>query len=221
MINMLLSVDYVKKVAADNSYGYSQSRRAEIKEDDCSSLSLDALKLAGVDIGPATYTGNSLKPLLAAGFVNVVKSINKATGEGLKMYDVLLRPATPTRGGHMAIMVTDSQLAQAAGDLDGKRGDSSGREIHLIPYYDGNFTYVLRHPQPVPGIPDTDIKAGDTCRIVIPCNTASDGSGKNTFITYQMAKCLKVVTNVTYPYGMCYNGDGYIVAWFKKENIRK
>lgn len=226
MVNMLIAVDHVKRVAADNSYGYSQSRRAEAKEDDCSSLSLDALKLAGVDIGPATYTGNALRPLLDAGFVDVSATVNKATGAGLKKYDVLLRPATPDHGGHMALMVTDTELAQAAGDLDKKRGDSSGKEIYIRNYV-GSFStpprYVLRHPAPVP-VADpapADIQAGDYVKLIIPMNTASDGSGKKADIVYQVAKVLKVVTCVTFPYGVCYNGDGYIDGWFKQENVRK
>lgn len=221
MINMSLAIEYVKKVASDNSYGYSQSRREEAKEDDCSSLSLDALKLAGVDIGSATYTGNAITPLLAAGFINVTKTINLETGEGLQSGDVLLRPAVPDKGGHMAIMITDTQLAQAAGDLDKKRGDSSGREIYIRNFV-GSFgtapKYVLRFPAPVTS---SDIVAGDMVQIVIPVNTSADGTGKTVHLIYQTAKVLKVVTNVTFPYGVCYNGDSYIDGWFSKDSIRK
>jgi len=148
MINMLLSVEYVKMVCADNRRGYSQSRREEALEDDCSSLSLDSLEFAGVNIGSATYTGNALVPLLAAGFVDVTHTINLVTGAGLKTADVLLRPKTASRNGHMAIMVSDTQLGQAAGDLDGVRGDSSGKELY-IRNYAGAFNpvpqYVLRY----------------------------------------------------------------------------
>lgn len=230
MIDMQKAIDHVIMVANDNTRGYSQTRRAEEKEDDCSSLALDALKLAGVDIGAATYTGDAIKPLLAAGFVDVAKYIDLKTGNGLKKYDVLLRPATSAHGGHMAIMVTDTDLIQAAGDLDKKRGDSSGKEIYTRSYIGAFSTppkYVLRLAQPVPvgpvgpaGQPGV-FEVGEMVKIVVSANTASDGSGKSVELVYQTAKIIKIVTNVTHPYGLCYNGDGYIDAWFKAESIRK
>lgn len=146
MGNMKIAVARVRGIAEDNTYGYSQPRRDWAKEDDCSSGSLDSLKAAGYNIGSATFTGDAYEPLLAAGFQDVTTKVNLRTGEGLQEGDVLLRPKTKTRGGHMAIMVSATQLAQFQGDFDGKPGDSSGREITIKDYYDSPFLYVLRDP---------------------------------------------------------------------------
>lgn len=146
MGNMKIAVARVRGIAEDNTWGYSQPRRDWAKEDDCSSGSLDSLKVAGYDIGSATYTGDAYEPLLAAGFQDVTTSVNLRTGAGLQEGDVLLRPKTKTLGGHMAIMVSANQLAQFQGDFDGKPGDSSGREITIKDYYDSPFLYVLRDP---------------------------------------------------------------------------
>lgn len=223
MIDMQKAIDHVIMVANDNSRGYSQTRRAEEKEDDCSSLTLDALKLAGVHIGSATYTGNALYPLLSAGFQDVTSSVNLKTGAGLKKFDVLLRPATPDRGGHMALMVTDTDLAQAAGDLDKKRGDSSGKEIYIRSFVGAFSTppkYVLRLPVPVPEDSDT-IRVGDLVDIVVPYNTASDGSGKSKNWITETGKIIKIVTGTSFPFGVCYNDDNFIDGWLKQENLRK
>jgi len=146
MGNMKIAVARVRGIAEDNTYGYSQPRRDWSKEDDCSSGSLDSLRAAGYNTGSATYTGNSYRPLLAAGFQDVTDQVDLRTGEGLQEGDVLLRPATEDRGGHMALMITATQLAQFQGDFDGKPGDSSGREITIKDYYDSPFLYVLRDP---------------------------------------------------------------------------
>lgn len=146
MGNMKIAIARVRGIAEDNTRGYSQPRRDWAKEDDCSSGSLDSLRAAGYNIGSATYTGDAYGPLLAAGFQDVTTKVNLRTGAGLQEGDVLLRPKTKTLGGHMAIMVSTTQLAQFQGDFDGKPGDSSGREITLKDYYDSPFKYVLRDP---------------------------------------------------------------------------
>lgn len=146
-------VEYAVSVANDNTKGYSQSRRRiaqtqeevdEIKDGDCSTVALNGLVLSGIDIGDATYTGNMLSPLLKAGFKDVTSSVNLRTGKGLRKGDIVLRPKTNTRNGHVAIMIDSERLVQAQYDYDGKVGDSSGREIRIQNYYDSPFTYVLR-----------------------------------------------------------------------------
>lgn len=145
------AIQYAGYIVDNDYHGYSQQRRGE-RDRDCSKLTLDALKAAGIDTGSATYTGNALKPLLAAGFKDVTAQVNRVTGRGLKAGDVLLRPKTKTRNGHMSIMLTDTILAQAQQDYDGVPGDSSGRELRRQAYYNSPFTYVLRYqeaPEPV------------------------------------------------------------------------
>lgn len=137
------AVQYAVDVANNNYHGYSQTRRGK-QDKDCSSLVLDALKAAGYDTGTATYTGNMLKPLLSAGFINVTKEIDLKTCKGLKRGDILLRPKTATKGGHTAFYIGTGNIVQAAADHDGKTGDSSGQEIRIQKYYNSPFTYVLR-----------------------------------------------------------------------------
>lgn len=129
--------------ALDDKHGYSQTRRGGI-DDDCSGVVLRSLAAAGFDIGSATYTGNMLDPLLAAGFVDVAATVNLKTGAGLKRGDILLRPKTSTQNGHTAFFIGGGQIVQAQSDYDGKPGDSSGREIRLQNYYNSPFKYVLR-----------------------------------------------------------------------------
>jgi len=147
MINLDLAIARARVIARDNGYGYSQARRNTGKEGDCSSYTLDCLKAAGFNIVGATYTGNMLKPLLAAGFVDVTKSVNLKTGEGLQEADVCLRPATGARGGHVVLILKADgrEILQSAGDFDSKPGDSSGREICIRAFYNSPFVYALRY----------------------------------------------------------------------------
>jgi len=142
-MNIEYAVQYAISVANNNYHGYSQTRRGK-RDKDCSSLVLDALKAAGYDIDGATYTGNMLKPLLAAGFLNVIKEIDLKTGKGLKRGDILLRPKTATKGGHTAFYIGAGNIVQAQSDYDREYGDSSGQEIRIQKYYNSPFTYVLR-----------------------------------------------------------------------------
>ena len=129
--------------ALDDKHGYSQTRRGGI-DDDCSGVVLRSLAAAGFDTGAASFTGNMLAPLLAAGFVDVAKSVNLRTGAGLQRGDILLRPKTDAKNGHTAFYIGGGKIVQAQSDYDGKPGDSSGREIRLQNYYNSPFKYVLR-----------------------------------------------------------------------------
>lgn len=152
MNRMKIAVDYVKMIAEDNRRGYSQPRRDWNSEDDCSTGAIDAMREAGYILPGATYTNNVLEPMLAEGFQDVTSQVNMRTGEGLEAGDVLLRLTTPRRGGHMAIMISKTQLVQFQQDYDGVPGDSSGREIRIQDYYDSPFTYALREPTDLPTI---------------------------------------------------------------------
>jgi len=151
MPDINIAINNLIKIANDNTYGYSQTRRNEQKEDDCSSSLLDSLKLAGFDVGKASYTADMFEPLLSAGFISVSKLVNKVTGTGLQIGDICLRPKTSTQNGHVFMVVEVKNgvpyIVQASSDLDKKRGDSSGKEIKIQPYYNSNATYILRYPQ--------------------------------------------------------------------------
>lgn len=145
MLKIEIAEQYETRIATDNYYGYSQARRGD-RDKDCSKLQIDALKFAGYDTGLASFTGDMLTPLLAAGFADVTKSVNLRTGDGLHHGYILLRPKTKLMDGHAAMMINDKELVQASGDYDGVPGDSSGNEIKIKPYYDSPFTYVLAPP---------------------------------------------------------------------------
>lgn len=155
------AVEYLNEFANDNDNGYSQVRRRiaqtaaeakEISEGDCSSTTLNALVFAGYDIGNATYTGNVVRELLKTGWTNVTSKVNLKTGAGLKKGYIVVRPRTKDRHGHMAMMITERQLVQNQHDYDGKRGDSSGREIRKQNYYNSPFTVVLAPPVEVSSV---------------------------------------------------------------------
>lgn len=148
MINLQEISRMARYIANDNDHGYSQTRRNNGKEGDCSSNTLKCLRAAGFVLSGASYTGNMLKPLLKEGFKDVTSSVNLRTGEGLKEYDVCLRPASEERGGHVVVILAKNgkEIFQNDHDFDGRPGDSSKKEIYIRPYYDSPFLYALRYP---------------------------------------------------------------------------
>lgn len=142
------AVDYMKKIAADNSHGYSQINRWG-PDYDCSSLVISAYQQAGIPVKDkgATYTGNMYSVFTSCGFKDVTSKINLATGKGLIAGDVLLNHAD-----HTAMMISSSQLAQASidengGIIGGKVGDQTGYEIATRSYYNYPWNCVLRYPE--------------------------------------------------------------------------
>ena len=140
MKNIEIATTFAENVAKNNYYGYSQPRRNTLQDEDCSSLVINALRAGNFEMKGATYTGNMGNPLLNDGFKDITSSINLKTGAGIKRGDVLLRPKTASRNGHVALFAGSGKIVQAQKDYDGKLGDSSGKEIAIIDYYDGDFT---------------------------------------------------------------------------------
>lgn len=147
MINPNAAIAMAKVIALDNGHGYSQTRRNKGKEGDCSSNTVLCLNAAGFNFSNSLCTDTLLSPLLAAGFVDVAKSVDLNTGKGLLPMDVCLRPKTKKRGGHVVLVLEKDGAAvlQSAGDFDGVPGDSSGKEVCIIPIYNSPFKYVLRY----------------------------------------------------------------------------
>ncbi len=132
------AIEWAIGIANDSSHGYSQTDRWG-PDYDCSSLVIQAFEKAGVPVktNGATYTGNMLSVFKKTGF-EVVKD------GSLKRGDVLL--ATKS---HTAIYLGDSQLVHASIDergkiSGGKKGDQTGKEICVRPYYNKPWDYVLR-----------------------------------------------------------------------------
>lgn len=165
-------VQFLVDVASDNAKGYSQSRRDEMNEGDCSSWLIDALRSVGFKMVGAHTTRDMYNPLLADGFTDVTSTIDLRTGKGLKKGHVCLRPFTQERGGHVIVMTDDNlHIFQAAGDFDYARGDSSAKELLIRDYYDSPYKYVLAPPVEEPVIdvcpypePNTLFKNGITFR---------------------------------------------------------
>ena len=154
-INLDASIARAKVIASNNKYGYSQTRRDEEFETDCSQGTVDCLNAGGFNFSLHLTTDTMLKPLLAAGFVDVTNLVDLKTGKGLLPADVCLRPKTKTRGGHVILVLKadGAEILQNAGDFDGKPGDSSGKEICIVPFYPSPFKYALRYPQSETGCP--------------------------------------------------------------------
>ena len=86
------ATQFMEKVAADQSHGYSQQNRWGSPDYDCSSLVIRAYQKAGVPVetNGASYTGNMYSVFTKSGFKDVTKKCNLATGSGMKRGDVLL-----------------------------------------------------------------------------------------------------------------------------------
>lgn len=124
---------WLKKIADDNSHGYSQVNR-QGPDYDCSSQVLNALEKGDFDVNVNGYTGNMYEILKSVGFREVTGSCKKG--------DIYLTP-----GKHTVMAYADGKVVTAAGDKDGKTGDSSGKEIYCRDFYTPSYgwTYHMRY----------------------------------------------------------------------------
>ena len=117
-------------MASDDSVGYSQSTRNHNPNVDCSSLVWFALRDAGFPtaaIGAIPFTTYTMDArLAAAGFERFAF---EEARDSLQPGDILLRD------GHTEIVYDprDWSTVGAHADLDGRDGDSSGREVSVSP----------------------------------------------------------------------------------------
>lgn len=133
-------VSFMENVAADQSHGYSQASRWGNPDYDCSSLVITAVKKAGIPIN-ATYTGDMYPALTGAGFKDVKKNVNLATGAGLKRGDILLNTVH-----HTAVYCGDGKIVHARGQsLGSPSPGDQGQEISVSNYYNYPWDYVLRY----------------------------------------------------------------------------
>ena len=124
-------VNWAVKIANDNSHGYSQYNRWG-PDYDCSSLVVASLFNTGFDTGGATYTGNMKSELTQHGFYWSTDFSNLQRGDILLVHRIGGRQHTEiylgggkTVGAHIA----------ETGTIHGKRGDQTGHEIDVGPYY--------------------------------------------------------------------------------------
>lgn len=128
-MNLTKMIDTAVSIANDNRHGYSQSRRDGNPDFDCSSLTAYCLRAGGCDVNVGSTTRNLYSQLTKRGW-------KKVSGK-CKAGDIYLTP-----GKHVVIAVTDSKVVTAAGDFDGKKGDSSGREIRVREFYTPSYGWV-------------------------------------------------------------------------------
>ena len=140
------AVKLAKKIAADQSHGYSQASRWGNPDYDCSSFAISAYKAAGVPINTSVvnYTGN-MSALKQYGFTDVTSKVNLNTQKGLQPGDILYWHKGGTNG-HTAIYIGDGKIVHARGQSYGSSapGDQ-GTEIAVTPYYRGSWQHVLRY----------------------------------------------------------------------------
>lgn len=136
--------DYTNRaiaIANDNRHGYSQQNRWG-PDYDCSSMVIQCLQDAGIpakDRG-ATFTGNMREVLLSCGF-RPVTGCNLSTGAGMRRGDILLNDKS-----HAAIYIGSGRLVHArSAEGNALRGDQSGNEIMVQPYYNYPWSIVLRY----------------------------------------------------------------------------
>ncbi|MBQ6322890.1 MAG: C40 family peptidase [Lachnospiraceae bacterium] len=135
-------VQYMEKIAADQSHGYSQQSRWG-PDYDCSSLVITALEQAGIPAKTkgATYTGNMRSVLLALGFRDVIRKVDRATGKYMERGDILLNEIH-----HTAVYCGNGKIVHARGQSYGSQatGDQ-GQEIAITNYYNYPWDCVLRY----------------------------------------------------------------------------
>lgn len=126
-----LAVAWVIDIANDDSHGYDQANRWGV-DYDCSSLVISAYEYAGLPVkkNGASYTGDMILAFKKCEFVDITGNVNLVTGEGLKKGDIVWR------SGHVAMMVSDTEICQAHSNekgtvTGGKTGDQTGKEIDV------------------------------------------------------------------------------------------
>lgn len=131
----------------DGKHGYDQINRYGTEEDgdfDCSSLVIYCFDKAGIPVkkAGATYTGNMLSAFKKCGFIEVPLKDRKKG-------DVLLN-----KKYHTALCIDHDTIVNASigetGKATGnKKGDQTGKEISVRPYYDYSkgWDVVLRYPE--------------------------------------------------------------------------
>ena len=156
-------------LAADNTHGYDQIYRwGEHGDYDCSSAIITACEQAGIPLktAGATYTGNMKSAALKIGcFIDIIHSVNLATGEGLMPGDILLNEAH-----HVAMFAGNNQIVHASINekgtaTNGKPGDQTGHEFCVRSYYNKPWNVILRYTGGDAAIKVTDYKAVGVVRV--------------------------------------------------------
>lgn len=130
MPNIKTAVNFMVKIANDDSHGYDQEKRYS-PDYDCSSLVAMALWEAGFRVSPYSWTGNLQMQLRACGFVDCKPPWVAG--------DIHLNEKH-----HVCMSINEKQIAQASinekGAVNGgKPGDQTGKEIYIRDYYEYRY----------------------------------------------------------------------------------
>lgn len=130
MPNIKTAVNFIVKIANDDSHGYDQEKRNS-PDYDCSSLVATALWEAGFRVSPYSWTGNLQVQLRACGFIDC-KTPWKAG-------DIHLNEKH-----HVCMSINETQIAQASINENGTvtggvSGDQTGKEICIRDYYEYRY----------------------------------------------------------------------------------
>lgn len=133
-------------MASDDSIGYSMVNRLKNPDVDCSSFIAYALKEAGYDISPASFTtANAVSVLTALGFEKIDYSLS-ALREG----DILWYRYDGDSTGHMEIYAGNGYMVGAhTSTVNGvdypEGGDQTGQEVSVVEFNDeGGWIYIFR-----------------------------------------------------------------------------
>lgn len=127
MANIYKAVDFMVRIANDDTHGYDQTNRNS-PDYDCSSLVATALYNAGFPVKPSSWTGNLEEQLRKCGFDDCSKP--------WKAGDIHL-----STWNHVNMSISENQIAEATinekGTVSGgQTGDQTGNEIHIANYYE-------------------------------------------------------------------------------------
>lgn len=131
--------------ADDNTHGYELRERDYDIGTDCAGLGrLYAAAVEGVSVAsyPDMHSWDIADKLRVRGW-QVIDFSEGAKQRG----DILVRVDPKGGTGHVVIYLGDGRIVGAEGDWDGKRGDSSGREICERSYYSYGYKYIVRLPE--------------------------------------------------------------------------
>ena len=143
------AVKWIKDTAKDNTHGYSMSNPTG-PDYKCSTLVFFGWRHAGPlknENANASAWGAGtahLKKILSRrnDFTNIKKKVNINNCKSMEKGDMLLRS---TGSVHTAQYIGSCKLTEAAGNFDGRQGDSSGQELRTRSYYNGGWTHVYRY----------------------------------------------------------------------------
>ena len=131
--------------ASDNSHGYELRERDYDIGTDCAGLGrlyAAAVEGASVEGYPDMHSWDIAEKLKARGWQVIDFAESKK-----KRGDILARVDPKGGTGHVVIYLGDGRIVGAEGDWDGRRGDSSGREICERSYYSYGYKYIARPPE--------------------------------------------------------------------------